>query len=146
MRENTTAATLWGLSGGVISIPLTRRPQDRASCSSRVPAESLAQERPDFRGWGPAKCILFHVYTNPSRVGPGRVPRVTRGRVRPPRRARREPAGGPVAASFADERRLRDGPGRSGSPLGPPCDFETGAPDRSLETVTPPASSRGRQR
>lgn len=34
----------------------------------------------------------------------------------------------------------------SGSPLGPPCDFETGAPNHSLETVTPLASSRGRWR
>lgn len=57
------------------------------------------------------------------------------------RRPRRSVWGGGVDSRTAGK------PGASsGSPLGPPCDFETGAPDRSLETVTPAASSRGRQR
>lgn len=108
VRENKTKATLWRLSSGVISILLTRRQHPcRAVSPSPVPAEPLAQDR-DFRFQGcrgPAKGILFHVLTNPSRVAPGRgkgVPWVTRGRVRPPRSARTELAGSRLAASSAE--------------------------------------------
>ena len=61
-------------------------------------------------------------------------------------RAGGQPGGGILGGAGSDARKTEKPGFSSGCPLGPPCDFETGAPDRSLETVTPPASSRGRQR
>lgn len=69
-----------------------------------------------------------------------RIPRAGRARTAP-----REPAGGLEAASLLPTPTRRAAAGRPPIPLGPPCDFETGAPVRSLETVTPPASSRERR-
>lgn len=75
-------------------------------------------------------------------AGGRRVPvrprgRTTRGRARP---------GGGVPAGLRSEARTAGKHERPRSPLGPPCDFESGARDRSLETVTPCPSSRGRRR
>ena len=61
-------------------------------------------------------------------------------------RAGGQPGGGVLGGAGSDCRTAETPGASSGSPLGPPCDFETGAPDRSLETVTPPASSRRRRR
>lgn len=57
-----------------------------------------------------------------------------------------QPCGGVLGGARSYSKASRK-PGTSiGNRLGPPSDFETGAPDRSLETVTPPASLRVRQR
>jgi hypothetical protein len=78
------------------------------------------------------------------------VPRVTRQLAGPRRRRPGKPAGSLVTGAstgLGGRRQGREEPRASSrSPLGPPCDFETGAPDRSLETATPPPSSRGRHR
>lgn len=119
VRENKTEATLWRLSSGVISSLLTRRqPPCRAASSSPVPAGPLAPDT-DFGSQGcrgPAKGILVHVLTSPSRVAPGRgegVPWVTRGRVGPPRSARTELAGSRLAASSAERLATPAWPGPS---------------------------------
>lgn len=51
-----------------------------------------------------------------------------------------------VPAGLRGDARTAGKPEPPPSPLGPPCDFESGAPDRSLETVTPRPSSRERRR
>lgn len=87
-----------------------------------------------------------------TRAGEGAAGRRAAGGRRAPVRARGTAVPGRARLGRGDPAGLRGDARTAGepepppSPLGPPCDFESGAPDRSLETVTPRPSSRGRRR
>lgn len=73
------------------------------------------------------------------------------GRVRPlqesAERAGGQPGGGILGGAGSDARTTEKPGASSGSPLGPPCDFETGGPDRSLgDGDAACVITRGRQR
>lgn len=135
VREDKPRAPLRTLPSVVISTRLPRRPRRPRllPSPSRVPRSGKTSA---FRFAGGPPSAFCPAFTRISagwdgtRVGAG-VQRVTRGRVGPPSRARRAPAGSPVVASLVEGVATSGWPGQSGSPNGPPCDFETGAPDRS---------------
>lgn len=158
MRENTTPAALARLSGAgaghwhpTHAAPAAgRRPRARpGGAASPAPGRTLQISEP-LRAH---QVDSLHVRPNPtgSEGDPGAE--VSRGSLGVRRAACTFAKGAGGRFGGGDLREARGNAGTStkprassGSPLGPPCDFETGAPDRSLETATPPPSSRGRQR
>ena len=140
----------------MICILLTRRQQPSRASFSRVPAQSLAHARHQISGLLRTRQVNCSrsPESQPSRTrdAAGYIGRPTghsgscRATQESAKRASRQPGGGILGGAGSDAWTTEKPGANSGSPLGPPCDFETGAPDRSLETVTPPASSRGRQR
>lgn len=114
------------------------------------PTHAAAQPGPPLRGTQATRLRLRSALgrTRPDEKGRG----AARGRRAPSsRQTAREDDPATRLAGRQRPRRLRGDARAAGkqerprSPLGPPCDFESGAPDRSLETVTPRPSSRVRR-